>query len=209
MTNYVFTDLTKPGRRAIWATWSYAGAQVALSLVILYQNVVIDQFLDGTAGIEALEQSDDVVVTASIAFLAVLVVALGVNARFLYLASRNAAAINDDPKAIRPGWAVGWYAVPIANLWMPYTAMKQTWTRLMPSEPLPSWLSIWWFSWIGMTIFDRFLGRMPEPSELTDYMDYNMLFIISGFLWLVPAYFFARIVRNLAQAEHNPAEVFA
>ncbi len=209
MAEYVFTDLKKPGQRALWATWAYAGAQVVFSFVHIYQNVVINRFLDGTAGMEDLTQSDNVVITTSIIFLVVLVVALIINARFLYLASRNAAAIHDDPQAIRPGWAVGWYIVPIANLWMPFTAMKQTWTRLLPSEPLPSWLGFWWFSWIGMSIFDRLLGRMSSPSELPEYLDYNNLFIASGFLWLIPAYFFAQLIRRLAQAEHNPAEVFA
>ncbi|MEJ8560442.1 DUF4328 domain-containing protein [Yoonia sp. GPGPB17] len=209
MADYIFTDLKKSGQRAVWATWAYAGAQVTFSFVHIYQNIVINRFLDGTAGVAELEQSDSVVIATSIGFLVILVAALCVNGRFLYLASRNAAAINDDPKMITPGWAVGWYFVPIANLWMPFKAMKQTWSRLIPSEAPPAWLGLWWFSWIGMSIFDRLLGRMPEPRELPEYIDYNTLFIISGFLWLIPAYFFARIVRTLAQTEHNPAEVFA
>ena len=209
MTNYTFTDLKKPGQRAYWATWSYAGAQILFSSAYIYQNTVINRFMDGTVGVAALEQSDNVVTFTSLAFLVIAIGALCVNARFLYLASRNAAAIQYDPNAIRPGWAVGWYAVPFANLWMPYTAMKETWGRLLPAVPLPGWLGLWWFSWIGMTIFDRLLSRMSVPTDLPGYLDYNMMFIVSGFLWLIPAYFFSRIVQTLAAAQHNPAEVFA
>ncbi|PJI91691.1 uncharacterized protein DUF4328 [Yoonia maricola] len=210
MTNDIFTDLTKPGRRAVWATGVFAALQVAFSLVHVYQNGVITRFLDGSADIGALEQSDTIVGYTAIAFMATLLIAIIINGRFIYLASRNAAAIHFDPDAIKPGWAVGWYFVPFANLWMPFTAMKQTWARLIPSEGgTPLLLPLWWFSWIGMNFYDGFTSNQSTPNALPDYIAYNQSVIISGFLWLIPSAFFITIIRRLAQAEHNPAEVFA
>lgn len=206
----LFTDLTKPGQRALWATWTFGLMQVGFALVHVYQNVVINRFIEGSVGIDALSQSDGVVGFAAIGSIFVILCAFAVNGRFLYLASRNAQLINDDPKAITPGWFVGWYFVPIANLWMPFTAMKQTWGRLFPSQSdTPQWLAIWWFSWVGMNIFDRILSRMAVPDNLPDYLTYNNAFMVSGVLWLVPTYFFLRIIREVTAAEHNPAEVFA
>lgn len=210
MSTYIFTDLTKPGRRAIWATGAFAVTQCIYSAVHMYQNAVIRQFIDGSADLTALEQSDSVVALTAICFLIVLVVAFAINGRFLYLASRNAAAIHFDPEAIRPGWAVGWYFVPFANLWMPFTAMKQTWARLIPSDTgTPNLLSLWWICWVGMNFYDGFMTNQSEPNNLPDYITYNQGFIVSGFLWLIPCYLFAKIIRRLATAEHNPAEVFA
>lgn len=184
--------------------------QTIYSLVHIYQNAVIRQFIDGSADLGALEQSDTIVSITAICFLIVLVIAFSFNGRFLYLASRNAAAIQDDPTAIRPGWAVGWYFVPFANLWMPFTAMKQTWARLIPSDSgTPTLLTLWWISWVGLNFYDGFMTNQGEPNNLPDYLTYNQGFIISGFLWLIPCYLFITIIRKLARAEHNPAEVFA
>ncbi len=50
---------------------------------------------------------------------------------------------------------------------------------------------------------------MSPPNNLPDYIGYNQAFIVSGVLWLIPAYLFLRIIRALKEAKHNPAEVFA
>jgi len=210
LTTASFIDLSKAGRRAIWATYAFVAINVIFSMVHVYQNIIIRGYIDGTANDADLVQSDTVVTIASIALIVVLIGAYAVNGRFLFLASRNAMAINADPKAITPGWAVGWYAVPIANLLMPFKAMKQTWNRLIPEDgTAPKWLLVWWISWVAMNLFDRVLGRLPAPDNLPVYITYNQAFVVSGFLWLIPSYFFARIIRQLAAAKHNPAEVFA
>jgi hypothetical protein len=52
---------------------------------------------------------------------------------------------------VRPGWAVGWWFVPIANLFMPCVAMLELDRRSTPdgmprrASPL---VGVWWGSWI-------------------------------------------------------------
>ena len=38
---------------------------------------------------------------------------------------KNAHCLSLSPLKITPGWAVGWYFIPFANLWMPYTALNE------------------------------------------------------------------------------------
>lgn len=210
MADYSFKDISTAGNRATWATYVYCVAQVTLSLAHMYQNRVISRYIDGQAGDLALTQSDSIVTVVSLGFLVVIITALIINARFLYLASCNAFAVRNDPSMIKPGWSIGWYVVPFANLWMPYRALKQTWVRLVSTDDsTPGWFIIWWLSWVVMNIFDRILSRVPVPDNLPDYYDYNVGYIISGFLWLIPAYFFLKIIGALRDAQNNPAEVFA
>lgn len=209
MTPCSFTALSKPGRRAILATWVFMAAQLGLSFATLYQNSVIRGYLGGTADDAALTQSDTITAAASFSLLAVLIIVYCINGRFLFLASRNAAAIKPDSAAITPGWAVGWYAVPIANLWMPFTAMKQTWTRTVSKDgDVPGWLMIWWLSWAAVNVLDRGLSQMSDPVTLPDFISFNRIVIVSGFLWLIPSYFFLRIIRALTQVKDNTADVF-
>lgn len=209
MAEYTLTDLRKPGTRAIWATWGFAAAEVAFSLIIIYQNTVIRRFIDGSADLAELEQSDTVITVGSLCLVAALIIAVIFNGRFIYLASRNAAAVNPDPNAIRPGWAVGWFFIPFANYVMPYRAMKETWTRLQPYGQVPGWFIVWWLSWVVMNIYDGILSNRTPPNNLPDYLVYNQTYIISGFLWLIPTYFFLRIIQTLRLTANSKVDVFA
>lgn len=48
-----------------------------------------------------------------------------------------------------PGWAVGWYFIPIASLWKPYVAMRDIVRASTLDAGLPGWLlPFWWTLWI-------------------------------------------------------------
>lgn len=47
--------------------------------------------------------------------------------RWLYLAAFNVRALGASRLRFTPGWAVGWSFIPVANLWMPYLALKEIW----------------------------------------------------------------------------------
>ena len=51
--------------------------------------------------------------------------------KWIYRANCNARALGASEMAFTPGGAVGWYFVPIANLWKPYQAMREIWQASM------------------------------------------------------------------------------
>ena len=72
---------------------------------------------------------------------------------WIYRATANAQARVPDPARIKPKWAVGWNLVPIANLYLPYVAIRQTWNGLNGaaalSAPMPFYAPIWWLCWLA------------------------------------------------------------
>lgn len=74
-------------------------------------------------------------------------------------ASANLAALGADGQRFSPGWAVGWWFVPIFWLWRPYQVVKEVWQgsypvtgadgpadwRDTPVSPLLGW---WWAAWL-------------------------------------------------------------
>jgi hypothetical protein len=68
-------------------------------------------------------------------------------------AHRNVRALSAVGLEISPGWALGYYFIPIANLWKPYQAMRDLWKA---STNPPGWpavrtgsvLVIWWIVWL-------------------------------------------------------------
>ena len=80
--------------------------------------------------------------------LATLATAIVVS-RWIHLANSNARALGARKMAFTPGGAVGWYFVPIANLWKPYQAMREIWKASAgplgwQRRPVSALLPCWW-----------------------------------------------------------------
>jgi hypothetical protein len=59
-----------------------------------------------------------------------------------------------------PAWAVGWYFVPIVNLWMPYRVMREIWcANRNPAgwqyDRAPGALILWWLLWLASIVYIR------------------------------------------------------
>lgn len=72
---------------------------------------------------------------------------------WIYRANYNARQLGAADMRFTPGWAVGWYFIPIGWFWMPYLAMREIWRASVnpadlgaaPVSPLLRW---WWGLWI-------------------------------------------------------------
>ena len=72
---------------------------------------------------------------------------------WIYRAAVNLRALGAPDLTIGPGWAIGWYFIPIANWWKPYQAMKEIWqASARPQQwrdsATPPLLRMWWAMWL-------------------------------------------------------------
>ena len=72
---------------------------------------------------------------------------------WIHRANYNARQLGASGLKFTPGWAVGWYFIPIASLWKPYQAMKEICqASFNPSgwwdEDAPSLVPLWWALWL-------------------------------------------------------------
>lgn len=98
---------------------------------------------------------------------------------WIHRANHNARQLGAADMHFTPGWAVGWYFVPIAWFWKPYQAMTEIWRasrnpadwRRKPVSPLLPW---WWVLWIvpfwGVSIVDV-VGRGSFGEEGAEGLD--------------------------------------
>lgn len=81
----------------------------------------------------------------------------------------NARSLDIEGLTVSPAWAVGSYFVPIANLFLPYRAMKQLWLGSLnaaEAKPVSAVLpAVWWTLWLGGTIVSRISDRMSDYIE--------------------------------------------
>ena len=95
---------------------------------------------------------------------------------WIHRANHNARQLGAADMRFTPGWAVGWYFVPIAWFWKPYQAMTEIWRasrnpggwRGELVSPLLHW---WWILWIvpfwGSSMVELVASRSVEGAEAT------------------------------------------
>ena len=144
----------------------------------------------------------------------VLIVCTILVGRWIYRTNANAHSFSED-MSITPGWAIGWFFVPLANLVKPYEGVKETWDishelagrREEIGSPLLGW---WWGLWIatniGSAISARFGGFGDEPIPALLVFDI-VVALVNVLLCLV----LVQLIRRLTatqQAVHR-AQAFA
>ncbi|WP_207510486.1 DUF4328 domain-containing protein [Cognatiyoonia koreensis] len=210
-------DLNPIGRAAKISTVIYGVVNVIYAAVLLWYNSVYRTYLnDPNADQTALLRADDVLLGLGIFFLIAFIGCFSVNGRWIYLASKNAAIASPAPDRVSPGWAVGWYFVPIMNLFKPFTAMKEIWEGSVglnrtPGSSIPGWLTVWWLLWIVLNIADSAASNIgTDPfSTPEDYINGNRLTAVIALLWLIPIYLFWRIIDEVTAAQTSASDVFA
>ncbi len=93
--------------------------------------------------------------------------------RWIVRANKNVRALGADGLRITPGWAVGYFFIPMANLWRPYQAMKDLW---LASHSPSSWntaligiiVPIWWALWLLSIFIGQIAFRMTLHANTLD-----------------------------------------
>jgi hypothetical protein len=92
-----------------------------------------------------------------------------------FRARSNLDAFGASGLAISPGWSVGWWFIPLANLVMPFRAMSELWRASAPAGGSVEWqrqpgsalLWLWWVALIAGWLISQsaisFVGQSTGP----------------------------------------------
>jgi hypothetical protein len=86
--------------------------------------------------------------------------------------NKNAWALGARSMEFTPGWCVGWFFVPVANLYKPYQAVREIWRASNPGfsvdwqrAPSSSLLALWWAFWLISCVIGRIAFRLNLRAE--------------------------------------------
>ncbi|RYY09693.1 MAG: DUF4328 domain-containing protein, partial [Alphaproteobacteria bacterium] len=97
-------------------------AKVARIALIVYVIAELTRM-----GVLLVSPADSTVVrTATLIVLVTMLGAMVATGYWIYRVNANAHSFADG-LTITPGWNVGWFFVPIANLWKPFEGIKEVW----------------------------------------------------------------------------------
>ena len=123
-----------------------------------------------------------------------------------YRAYDNLRRVGSKQTDMTPGWVVGWWFVPFANLWMPYKIMREISARSELGNDYAlengtlSGIVEWWFLFIVSSVLDRISARTDNVS----------LEIISAALDVAYIFYAIKVVRGVSELQQkmrNPVPV--
>src|SRR5688572_8646757 len=106
-----------------------------------------------------------VVSLAYLAFTVAILVSIVLVAMWIHRGHANLREAGIDGLEFTPGWAVGWYFIPFANLVMPFKAMRELWSASRGAhDPFggqaPPEVKAWWAAWIVGNILSSVGSRI-------------------------------------------------
>ena len=125
-----------------------------LMLMQAQQGVAIDQATAEANDARQLAISVILIISALFCLVTLLV--------WIYAAHSNLPAFGARALEFTPGWAVGYFFIPIVNLWKPYQAVREIYTRSDPGPLVGRVVSSagilgWWW---GLRIISAIVGRV-------------------------------------------------
>lgn len=126
---------------------------------------------------------------------------------WLHQVFKNLPALGARNLEFSPGWAVGWWFVPFANLVKPYQVMSELWNasdsdfdpELFLSNQIgtPSIIGWWW----GLFIVGNIIGRISD-SLANANLSYSLIaLMIYCVLQIAAAYLILTIVRRITREQ--------
>jgi hypothetical protein len=164
---------TRTARRVLVVYAVTAAISVAFEA---FSYIYLDELALGVrlAGI-APELYDTIAGVVSIVqFLAFLITGV-VILRWIYRARECLDALDAAGMHFSPGWSIGWYFVPIANLWKPFHALNEIWKasnepRSWSDQPTPDLLRWWWGFWLLANSFGQAVFRLSQHAKTLEQL---------------------------------------
>jgi Domain of unknown function (DUF4328) len=128
-------------------------------------------------------------------------------------AQANLRALGAESLRFSPGWAAGWWFVPIADYVMPFLAIRELTKASDPAAGAVDWkgrpthpiLGFWWAAWIGYSFF-RIVGSSVSPQRFAsvgDLITKAWLFLVSDALFAVAAVLAIVVVRSIDREQEE------
>ncbi len=161
----------------------------------------------------AAQASDGLVATAGLLFLLALLASYIFAGFWIYNAACNVRALGATGMQNSPGWAVGWYAVPIASWFKPFQAMEEIyqasaspigWRRLTT----PLLLRFWWGGWLAVNIGGSVMFALSRSSDIAGLVGLTTFQLVDTVVDFFASALFLMVVWRIYRAQvHSQSQV--
>ncbi len=172
-------DYESPAARARWATWLFSLTIVANAASLLALGAQRELLNRGVGGFTLAEwqRSASRIDALNIIRLLLMVATAVVFLRWLHLSYRNVRALGLSTR-FTPGWAVGYWFIPLVSLFRPKQVVDELWERTDDAlvGQRTATIPVWWGLWlIGNAI--EYVGIRMSAGTLDAVKSRNSVFL--------------------------------
>lgn len=124
---------------------------------------------------------------------------------------QNAEVFAPGTQRRTPGWAIGAWFIPIAQLWIPRGIAADV-LRASGTDPHGGGsagrglLNAWWGAWVWAVLFDRYASRTYDKAQDADAIHHAAGLVMTGAVFdMVAAVLAVLFVRRLTAMQHAKA----
>lgn len=187
--------------RAVWAVrflWLIVGLKVLAIAAVSFEIHLISDVRPDSNWMAKAEISD----MCHNVLLGLTVLAFFISAisflMWFHRVTKNLASLGAISTKYSPGWAVGYWFIPILNLFRPYQVMVEVWHGSVPQpERTASLVRVhrgshaqvgwWWAAWIIMSVLNRGVTNLSKFAEDIETMIFADSMIIVAAVMSIPA----------------------
>jgi hypothetical protein len=180
-------------------------AVVSAVSLLIERSLVLDAIAGRPVSIDEAVASDNRVEAITGWTLIALLVTGVLWCIWQHRAHSNLRSFGRNGLAYTPGWAVGWWFIPIASLWKPLGAMSELWKASEPTDDPNAWarakgwwaLGVWWACWIGGNVLDLVSGAMQQETDVSTVASSDLVAVVAQLLEVAAAIFAIVILRDI------------
>lgn len=194
-----FRPATRRANILIGLLWLNLVSSLSACVIELWGMQTIGAFLEDRATIADLERFDTVFAMSGFLDAAVFVLAA-----IAWLAWESRTVDNESPLGIgpspwTPGWAIGWWFIPFANLVQPYRIMRDVYRRHHAGAGTGiGTVKVWWALWLISSIITNLASRLWLILEnLNDIQAGLALWLIADLVSLALVIPAVKLVRSI------------
>jgi len=173
-------------RRNQWVFWIFS-ILLVLTVIAFFSDLLEARLLQRAIAGETIMEAEAVSNDTRQVIIGFLYLALALASAVVFLMWINRAYKNLSPLGasnlrFTPGWAVGWFFVPIMSLFRPYQVVSEIWKASNPNAnmadssswrnlPTPPIVGVWWALFLIANYIGQFAFRMIlTGKELSDLL---------------------------------------
>jgi hypothetical protein len=183
-------------------------ASVASGVAHLHRAGVIDRISNGTATLREARRADDLVRTATLIALSLLVAAGVVFIVWQWRTAKNAEVLGRTGARYGAGWSIGGWFIPLANLVIPVLIIQDLWRSSDPDPSLVGWRSRprsalvgWWWAAIVLGGLAGRSANATDTSSLSDLRSAETRAAFGVLLFAVAAILAIAVVRTITSRQ--------
>ena len=146
------------------------GGCIFADVVNIVSSAMQLNLLQGSAFTDEQASANDIrEQVAGALYLVIFLLTAIIFSTWINRAHHNVRGFGAESMTITPGWAVGYFFIPIFNLYRPYTAMCELWRA---SQSPGNWTSnssglvpLWWTLWIVSLILGRISAQLSRGAD--------------------------------------------